>query len=792
MKKVTLIIFIIISQNLLSQNNPRVETSYPEYFKYPRESFFMHLNKTSFLQGEEVWFKVYRYNKTQKNKSDFPSNVYVSIYDENGKQLQNKVLFSENGTAYGNFNIDSTFTSKNYYVKAYSSWSKNFTENESFIQKIKILTIEDFEDDNSEISYDIQFLPESGHFINNTKNCVGFKVIDDKGLGVKAQIAITDSEGYEITSKESNHLGMGKFFITPRNNETYTVEVKIDDFTVASKTLPKAEESGITMSINNESNKEIILSFYTNNNTFSKIKNEKFKLAIHRDGMMKTLPFFFDNKPRKSIALDKSVLLDGINIFTLFDSKGTPICERMAFKPFEITQDNVFISQQKKDTDSITFSIYQSKSENANLSISILPRNNLSYNTNHNIISAFLLKPYVKGFVESPKYYFTNTNKQKENDLDLLLLTQGWSKYDWKNIFNNSLKNKEFINKNGITLTGNIVGNHAEMDSLYLYPTTFYPSQFISLKNGSQFKIPNFLIRQNEVLKFAYVNKKMQLLKPNIDLKYELEPLNDSTITLKDLKLNDYYFSDDTQGNLNPMYTNTQTLDEIELVGRKKREKIKYESFSRSFKKNTTYINEQEGFTYPSVTDYIRSHGYNVSLNFGKVDVKSRIPLSLGRGDGSKDIYPSPSIFIDDVLLQDFTILYELPTANIEKIYVDKAGLGQGLNEGAAGVIRIYLKQRSVFDIEKASENVSTYFVSAPKIGFSEKKSFYIPLYSSYQSSTFKNQGTIGWFPDVELKQNVSNSLKVLNTSTQDITFYVEGINNEGQFISKILPLKIK
>ena len=54
---------------------------------------------------------------------------------------------------------------------------------------------------------------------------------------------------------------------------------------------------------------------------------------------------------------------------------------------------------------------------------------------NTNIEAAFLLTPYLKGYIEKPSYYFNNTDRKKLIELDLLLLTQGWSKYDWNDIF---------------------------------------------------------------------------------------------------------------------------------------------------------------------------------------------------------------------------------------------------------------------------------------------------------------------------------------------------------------------
>ena len=45
------------------------------------------------------------------------------------------------------------------------------------------------------------------------------------------------------------------------------------------------------------------------------------------------------------------------------------------------------------------------------------------------------------------------TNRKKLIELDLLLLTQGWSKYDWKDVFYTPIT-YQYESENGITLYG--------------------------------------------------------------------------------------------------------------------------------------------------------------------------------------------------------------------------------------------------------------------------------------------------------------------------------------------------
>ena len=170
-KYLYLFIFLLSTSPIFSQEKT-VEDEYAAYFTLPREALHIHLNKTTFLKGEEIWFKGYTFDQKNQLTSKATTNINVAIYDEKGKQLKSALFKAENGTAKGNFLIDSTYTSGTYYIKAETNWMKNFKEDNAFIQKIEIIAEETTKKDTTEktAQYDFQFLPEGGHIVANTKN----------------------------------------------------------------------------------------------------------------------------------------------------------------------------------------------------------------------------------------------------------------------------------------------------------------------------------------------------------------------------------------------------------------------------------------------------------------------------------------------------------------------------------------------------------------------------------------------------------------------------------------------
>ena len=182
MKKKLLALSILICSTAFSQHN--IDSLYARYFEVRREIAYLHLNKTNFIPGEEIWFKAYVLNKKNKKLSTFTKNLHCYIYDNNKKIIKKKLLYVENGVANGNFKIDSSFTNTNYYIAASTNWMQNFKEDESFYQKLTIIrknnskTITDND-------LDIQILPEAGHHLEASKNTFGLIIKDKNNIGLE-------------------------------------------------------------------------------------------------------------------------------------------------------------------------------------------------------------------------------------------------------------------------------------------------------------------------------------------------------------------------------------------------------------------------------------------------------------------------------------------------------------------------------------------------------------------------------------------------------------------------------
>jgi len=780
MKKNYLFLVLFILGSAVSNSygqQKKVEDEYAAYFTLPREALYVHLNKTTYLQGEEIWLKGYTYDQKNQLTSKATTNIHVGVYDAAGNQVQKALFRAENGVAKGNILIDSTYTSGTYYLKAQTNWMKNFKESNAFIQKIEILGEKAAEKDalEAEETYDFQFLPEGGNLVADTKNTVGFKVINNQGKGVAAKGVIYDANQNEISSFDGNSKGLGKFLFYPKANEQYTAKITFDTGKEITQTLPKAKEKGIALTLNNPFQDKIILTFHTNSATLERFPSKEYKVLIHQNGKQKTIKFSFNDTQEKVLSVLKKDLFKGVNTVTVFTDDNTPILERLFFNDYFIKKSNIKISKVDKVNDSIVLSINESQlQDNINLSISVLPELTKSYQPKHNIISNFYLKPHVKGTIEDPQYYFRNMNRKKKYELDILLLTQGWSRYDWKNIFEEKPNGSNRF-ENGITILGTVNRPTKGVDRLFLYATKNHSAQFIDLDKNQKFTLSNLFLEKGEELRLSYMNNKGVFKKPNVYLRFKvsdgedkiaktlLEETSSITSASSNFKIPEDFF-----------YEESQELDEVVI----KVKKELYEKEPILMNAKVTKVTPEIYRRYFNVTDFILDNGYDVFENLGEVSIFTR-----------RRPRAQPLVFYDGAQLTNLTILYGLSTANVEKIVIDKTGQGQGVNAGFGGVIKIYSRKTPLF---KKGEGEKMYISAEAPQAFSPTKEFYTPGYTSYFSKTFERYGVISWIPEIKLDKSAIANFSIFDTGTKHVTLFIEGISENGELISEQRTLQIR
>ena len=783
-----LLLFINVLMAQTDIGNNLVKDKFLKYFELPRETVFLHTNKSTYITNEEIWFKGYVYDRHNSKPFQQSSTIHLGLYNHEGNQLKKFHFRVKDGFFKGNIEVDSVFTSGTYYLRASTNWMKNFKEDDSYLQKIVILNEEPLKKPVAATGYDIQFLPEGGNFIEDAPNVMGVKVTDSNGYGVKiVEGSVFDMNNAQVARFSTSIFGLGKFNFNPKAGMAYVANLKFSDGSMQTVEIQKAENRGVSFSVKNVDKDRLIISLTTNNATKESIQEEPFYLLIHRDGHANRIPVTFPkNKLFVSKILNKDILNKGMNILTLFDANGKPIAERLVFNYADLLDRKLNVNKLVVEGDSIKIQLKLQEpfKDLLNLSVSVLPEKTISNNNQNSIYSAFYLKPYVRGFIENPRYYFKDVTEKKENDLDLLLMTQGWSKYDWNDIFRGPPRQfYEF--ENGIDLEGTIYSKGVTSEEKLLVSFPDGRSRYLDILDNRFLIQKNFPVK-GETLDFTLIVKNGKLAKPNIGLNMKLGTIPDEMDAIWKEKVE---FEDENSFKINNApdlisSDNTISLNEVTVVEDKIKTTVVKNSLIPKYVANRmTEVSESLEFQLPYVTDIIRSRGYNVmeGLEFSSITrvlIRSILPSSFS----AANTYPVPIIYLDNARLPNFDILYKMPTSEIESFMIDKNGSWEGAR-GAGGVIRIYTRRlpRDYNDQYGKDENVFKYEL---KKGFEPVKKFYTPKYTSYLSNEFENFGTIHWVPELKTDENGVGTFKILNTLQTNVTFFVEGMSAEGDLIS--------
>jgi hypothetical protein len=131
----------------------------------------------------------------------------------------------------------------------------------------------------------------------------------------------------------------------------------------------------------------------------------------------------------------------GVNQLTLFNQAGKVIAERLVFVNHQEYKDVSLSCTRKnglyKPTENIqlNFQAKDALDEPVSTTFSLAVRDaeteDVSYYSD-NIQTNLLLSSDLKGYITNPAYYFQSDDQVHRSALDLLMLTQGWRRYVWK------------------------------------------------------------------------------------------------------------------------------------------------------------------------------------------------------------------------------------------------------------------------------------------------------------------------------------------------------------------------
>ncbi|MGC4101264.1 hypothetical protein [Ferruginibacter sp.] len=787
-KKIVLLVFLSATTNWAFSQVPIDSLVNQLGQKYPQEKIYLHFDKSYYNAGETIWFKAYL--TTDNLASTLSKTVYAELIDNKGTVLQKKMMpVYESGGA-SHFELPDTLNNTSLYVRAYTSWMLNFDSSLMYLKAIQIVPYNAAKKIATVApapSYSVTFFPEGGDMVEGIESRLAFKANDQDGIPISISGNIVDGAGKKITAFSSIHNGMGYFLFTPAAGEKYRATWK-DKKGVAHETaLPAAKKTGLVLNITNSADTvrftlkrpDDVPEDFTSFTVVAQMQHQMVYNARVNMAAKKQVsaPILTENFP------------DGIMQITVFNAAQVPVAERLAFlnhNSFSFVTDLHAIEKNivKRGHNTLQVDVGDTIFSNLSIAVTDAGLNPVTPNE-ENIFSNFLLTSDLKGYVYNPAYYFSSDADSVKQQLDLVMMTNGWRRFKWEMLLTKQWPKLTFPIDNYISIRGNVYGlsktQLTKKELIGYIKTKSNTSDFIMipLNTDGQFRLTGMFLFDTAKLYYQINADKDKRLTSIATFNFKNEVANapspaaaflasaylnmkiDSATQVKNAKVAAFQRS--------LFESRVKTLDVVKVVGRQKslKEKMNEQYTSGFFTGDDgyTFTTEDDPFakTATSVLEYLR----------GKVaglQIASDGQSATWRGSET-------SIFLNETS-SDASQLQTITMSDVAMIKVFRPPFFGAMGGGAGGAIAVYTKKGG-------GDNSNVKGLDFTNIyGYSPIKEFYMPDYEKTNTDEPDYRSTLYWNPFL-IMDNKTRRIKIPfynSDNCKKIRVIIEGVNRNGQF----------
>ena len=409
----------------------------------PQEKVYLHFDNTGYFKGETMWMKAYVTRSATNGHglnryipTDISKVLYVELLNPSGQVVERRKLKIENGEAEGDILLDSLYGNGFYEVRAFTRYMRNFGEGGYFSRVFPIYEKPRQEGDYSEpYMDDATTLKRQPNQRTDAGETTGEMTVEGKG---KSEIrfypeggdlvqGLTSRVAYIVSDGES--MERGTVEVTPTGADipfNYT-DAKGRQRSV---NFPAAKAEGVALRMDMLEDELLTATIQTT----QLMQGQLLAYVLLHNGMI-VLCDTFTAVSKYILPLERAAMPAGVNQFTVFDTKGQIQAERLFFIcPTAAEADSITITPKQgmelKPCGLVSLTLHTQP--DARLSFSAMDPATLTNGKEGNINTWMLLSSDVKGYIDQPEYYFEADDREHREAADLLMLTQGWRRYDWR------------------------------------------------------------------------------------------------------------------------------------------------------------------------------------------------------------------------------------------------------------------------------------------------------------------------------------------------------------------------
>ena len=439
--------------------------------KIPQEEVFVHMDNTCYYLGDTIYYKAYM-RLSDGRPSPLSRLLYVELLNQDGYLVERQKIEMSRGHGHGSFCLPDSLYGGFYELRAYTRWQLNWGEHQHphtksaeqwfYSKKMAHEYFRDYDKLYSRVfpvynkpqqpgQYDqvmttrplrryfkasegtsqatVTFYPEGGHLVAGTQCRVAFEANDlNDGHHLKGGLTVKDRSGNVVAQTEVKSRGRGSFLLDCKEGEQYVAEFTWNGITERWK-LPKAGSEGCALQATTD-----MQGIHLRLQARGQAATEPLGLTASCHGVMKYFRALEPNTDQR-IDIPADSLQTGVIQLTIFNAEGRIYADRLVFvNKGDIQAQNITFSglnaTKYAPYSPVTLNLKGETRGTVSLAVRDSHASNYTFDSG-NILTEMLLASQLKGFVEQPEYFFEADDDFHRYALDLLLMVQGWRRYDW-------------------------------------------------------------------------------------------------------------------------------------------------------------------------------------------------------------------------------------------------------------------------------------------------------------------------------------------------------------------------
>jgi hypothetical protein len=767
---------LLVSNSAIGQTNEigNIVNSIVQYnSQHLSEKIYLHTDKSVYINNEVCWFKIYAVDGFFHQPLSLNKVVYVELLDDkNQVVLQDKIEMTD-AKGNGSFLLPANIPTGNYQIIAYTNWMKNFDQSFFFKKTIKIINTLYSPElvSNKNTNNQISIFPESGNLLNGVINRLGFSIKTAYGNSEEAKGWLIKNNIDTILSVKTIHGGLGQFSFTPSSQDVYKLVLQTTNGYTEQK-LPSITNTGWILQLNQSSNNISGTVFNTN-------KDEKVFLIIHCRGIVKKAFAIKTTDGRVNVDVPNEILGEGINTFTLFNSDKQPVAERLFFKfPSKTNAILKTESAYYKKRQKINFSVETKFSTDFESSISVYKIDSLQPFDQINIENYLWLSSDLVGQIEKPAYYFDETNKDRFEAMDNLMLTQGWRRFSMDIINENNVAKLSFLPElGGSIITGKVLSNKKDpsINTVGYISSPSKKSTFQSAISDSlgkiQFELNQFNNNGQIIAQVDDAGNKIELDNPFVMHK-------ESTNSLKSIDIIKL-----PKQILGTTHKNLQIQQLYQPNSTNQFKDLQNDTIPFYHKADRTYFLDDYA-RFATLEEVIREYVTPVTL----VKKKEKYQLFVYDEAYKKFFETNPLVLLDGVVIKDIDKLLEYDPLKIRKVDIISRQYYLG-NISYNGIINFttYSGKLEAFEIDPTA-------VVLNYKGLQEQRIFAAPVYETQfqiDNRTPDFRQVLYWNPHFKFNQNGKQAFYSSDIPGKYV-LNIQGISSSGKFLNEHVYFEVR